>query len=166
MENFICVACGTRYPASGSAPERCPICEDDRQYVPPSGQQWTTMDELRKGHRNAFRELAPGITAIVTEPGFSIGQQAHLVQTAAGNVLWDCVTLLDDDTIAGVEQRGGLRAIALSHPHYYTTLAGAQSPVVIRPDTRTCSASMTSTRIRSSRNRLRFSSCVIRGAAA
>ncbi len=35
------------------------------------------------------------------------------------NLLWDCVTLLDDATAAEVERRGGLAAIAISHPHYY-----------------------------------------------
>ena len=122
MENYICVTCGTRYPTTESAPERCPICEDERQYVGRSGQQWTTMDELRKEHHNAFRELAPVITAILTETSFGIGQQAYLIQTAASNVLWDCVTLLDDDTIAGIEQRGGLQAMALSHPHFFTSI--------------------------------------------
>ncbi len=122
MEKFICVTCGTRYPASRSVPGRCPICEDDRQYVGRSGQQWTTLEQLRAGHHNTFRELAPGITAIVTEPGFAIGQQAHLIQTAAGNVLWDCIALLDDATVGRIQELGGLQAIALSHPHYYTTI--------------------------------------------
>ena len=31
----LCKTCGTSYDAQ---PERCPICEDERQYVPASGQ--------------------------------------------------------------------------------------------------------------------------------
>ncbi len=32
---WICVTCGVEQPAapSGGAPVRCPICEDERQYV-------------------------------------------------------------------------------------------------------------------------------------
>jgi glyoxylase-like metal-dependent hydrolase (beta-lactamase superfamily II) len=141
MEQYICVTCGTRYPASEDIPASCPICEDDRQYVGRSGQKWTTLEELRKTHHNVFQELAPGITSIKTEPGFGINQQAHLVQTSAGNVLWDCIALIDDETIAGVNERGGIDAIALSHPHYYTTInewssAFGDVPVYIHADDR------------------------------
>jgi hypothetical protein len=122
VEKWICVTCGTHYPASQRAPERCPICDDDRQYVGRSGQQWTTLEQLRAGHRNTFHEIDPGITTILTKPGFAIGQRAHLVQTAAGNVLWDCIALIDDSTIDHITQLGGVDAIALSHPHYYTTM--------------------------------------------
>jgi hypothetical protein len=94
VEKWICVTCGTHYPASQRAPERCPICDDDRQYVGRSGQQWTTLEQLCAGHRNTFHEIDPGITTILTKPGFAIGQRAHLVQTAAGNVLWDCIALM------------------------------------------------------------------------
>jgi hypothetical protein len=38
------------------------------------------------------------------------------------NVLWDCITLLDDETAAAVDERGGLDAIAISHPHYYSSM--------------------------------------------
>lgn len=141
MENYICVTCGTRYPASENPPEHCPICEDDRQYVGRSGQKWTTLDELRESHHNTFRELAPGITAIKSEPAFAINQQAHLIQTDSGNVLWDCIALIDDDTIRQVQELGGIDAIALSHPHYYTTInewskAFGDVPIYIHTDDR------------------------------
>jgi hypothetical protein len=35
-------------------------------------------------------------------------------------VLWDCVALIDDATAAIVAGLGGIAAIAVSHPHYYT----------------------------------------------
>ena len=47
MQNYICITCGTQYPASESAPSDCPICLDDRQYINRNGQQWTTLAELR-----------------------------------------------------------------------------------------------------------------------
>ena len=122
MENFICVQCGTQFPERINAPLDCPICEDERQFVRHSGQEWTTLNRLAANHRNRFEEEAPRLLGIGTEPEFAIGQRALLVQSPVGNLLWDCITLLDDKTIAGVDERGGIRAIAISHPHYYTTM--------------------------------------------
>ena len=124
MENYICVTCGTQYPASEAAPAHCPICEDDRQYIGPNGQQWTTLTEMRSGGRyaNSIEEVAPGVTGIVTQPDFAIGQQAHLIATTGGNVLWDCISYLDEATVAAVRQRGSIAAIAISHPHFYSSM--------------------------------------------
>jgi glyoxylase-like metal-dependent hydrolase (beta-lactamase superfamily II) len=44
------------------------------------------------------------------------------LRTPQGNVLWDCLSLLDDATISFIRGLGGLRAIAISHPHYYTRM--------------------------------------------
>jgi hypothetical protein len=114
----ICVTCGVQF--AGPA-ERCPICEDPRQYVPVGGQRWTTLEELRRDHRNELRDEA-GLTGIGTAPKFAIGQRALLVPWGDGNLLWDCITLLDDETASAVQARGGLRAIAISHPHYYSAM--------------------------------------------
>src|SRR6476646_2649035 len=113
MESYICITCGTQYPASATAPTHCPICEDDRQYVHQNGQQWTTLAELRRDHTNELTLIDPAITAIRTAPIFAIGQQAQLIQTPAGNVLWDCISFLDDATVAEVQRRGGIAAIAI-----------------------------------------------------
>lgn len=121
--DYICVTCGTQYPASAEPPAGCPICEDDRQYVNPGGQQWTTLAEMRGHYHNRFAPVEAGVTAIVTEPSFAIGQTAHLIQTPRGNVLWDCLTYLDETTVAEITQHGGLAAIAISHAHYYSTMA-------------------------------------------
>lgn len=121
MPKHICVTCGIQYPESDSPPAECIICEDDRQYVGHNGQLWTTLEELRASHRNVFTELDPDIWSVITEPKFGIGEQGHLVRTPQGNVLWDCISLLDDETIATINELGGLAAIGMSHPHYYTT---------------------------------------------
>jgi len=118
-----CVTCGTQYPEADAPSASCPICEDDRQYVDAAGQQWTALDEVRAQHHNAFTEIAPGLTGIQSSSGIGIGQRAHLIETPAGNILWNCLTLIDDDTVAEIERRGGLSAIAISHPHFYTTMA-------------------------------------------
>jgi hypothetical protein len=89
---------------------------------PASGQLWTTLEALRRGHSNKFRRLAAGLTIIETTPAFGIGQRAILAHTPAGNVLWDCIALIDDATIDLLKGLGGVAAIAISHPHYYTTM--------------------------------------------
>jgi hypothetical protein len=122
MSCYICVTCGVQFAPGDAAPEHCPVCDDGRQYVGWGGQRWTTLEALRADHANRVEELEPGLTGIGTEPSFAIGQRALLVQTDEGNVLWDCITLLDDATVAAVRARGGIAAIAISHPHYYSSM--------------------------------------------
>jgi hypothetical protein len=119
---FICQTCGTQYPPSENPPPLCPICSDDRQYIPPQGQQWTTLENIRGSHENRFEEIEPGVTKIVTEPKFGIGQQAYLIETPQGNVLWDCIALVDETTVEEIQRRGGIIGIGISHAHYYTTM--------------------------------------------
>ncbi len=123
VPKYLCKACGTQHPERPSPPERCQICEDERQFVPATGQEWLTSDALAAGRSNAFREVVPGLFGISTVPQFAIGQRALLVVTPDGNILWDCVSLLDSATIAIVSALGGLKAIALSHPHFYSAMA-------------------------------------------
>ena len=113
MQAFICVTCGTQHPPSAEPPAECPICLDPRQYVGPSGQQWTTMDELARTHANRVEEVEPGLQGIGTDPSFAIGQRALL----ADGVLWDCITLVD-----GSLDGRGVHTIAISHPHYYSAM--------------------------------------------
>jgi Metallo-beta-lactamase superfamily len=122
MPIHICCACGTSYPDAPTPPSRCPICEDERQFVPRGGQVWTTPGKLAGGHVNAWRRLETDLFEIQTHPGFGIGQRALLLRTSGGNILWDCISLLDDATEALIRGWGGLRAIAISHPHYYTCM--------------------------------------------
>jgi hypothetical protein len=116
------VTCGTQFGESSSAPAHCPICDDVRQYVPPGGQSWTTLDALRRTHRNSYRAIEPRLLGIGMTPEFAIGQRALLIRTAGGNVLWDCISLVDDATVDLLNGVGGVAAIAISHPHYYTTM--------------------------------------------
>ena len=122
MPAFICTACGMQYPPSSAPPPVCRVCQDERQFTPPGGQRWTTLDALGVDHLNAFRQHEPGLIGIGTRPQFAIGQRALLVCTPHGNVLWDCISLIDDATVTLIKGLGGLNAIAISHPHFYTTL--------------------------------------------
>lgn len=122
MPNYICLTCGTQFAAGEAPPAHCLICEDERQYIGPNGQQWTTLEALQKDYHNVIKPAEPNLTGIGTHPSFTIGQRALLVQTPQGNVLWDCISLIDSPTIAVVNALGGISAIAISHPHYYSSM--------------------------------------------
>ena len=119
MTAWICATCGVQYPDTPLPPDGCPICLDERQYVGWSGQQWTLMDELAVAHTTVLREEEPGLIGVGVEPSFAIGQRALLVRTPHGNVLWDCVSLLDDAAVDEIADLGGIDAICMSHPHFY-----------------------------------------------
>ena len=122
MTTYLCQACGTQYPPAGEPPGACPICEDPRQYVPhDEGQVWVSWDEFVDGHEAEVRD-DHGILGIGCTPSFAIGQRALLVRSAAGNVLWDCIPYLDDELAGRIAAEGGLGAIAVSHPHYYSSM--------------------------------------------
>ncbi|OCF45103.1 hydrolase [Kwoniella heveanensis CBS 569] len=153
----ICVACGTQYPRShqavrsssetrGKSPNasgagtrdvpECPVCLDPRQYVPASGQQWTTLAELSKDqasgeekgkgqerkHRLLVDERDESISMIVTEPGFGINQTPILIETADGSYVWDCAAFLSLPLIGHLTSlKRPLKGIAISHPHFFST---------------------------------------------
>src|SRR5437867_13285654 len=99
MTHYICVTSGTQYPESHDPPAHCLICEEERQHIGRKGQQWTTLEALRASHRNTIKDEEPGPTGIGTEPSFAIGQRALLVQAPGGNVLSDCITPVDAQTV-------------------------------------------------------------------
>ena len=108
---IVCATCGTVYDGR---PEECAICCDERQYVPADGQQWASWEDVLAEHEPEVRE-EEGLLGIGMEPQFAIGQRALVVD----GVLWDCIPYVDD---AVRERVGSLRAIAISHPHYYSAL--------------------------------------------
>jgi hypothetical protein len=118
MPRFICITCGTQYPESAYPPSACLICEDERQYVPAGGQDWTTMGALAEGHEIGWAEEAEGLFSLKIRPSFAIAQRAFLILHPQGNILWDCVSLIDKATVRRIEGLGGLSSIAISHPHY------------------------------------------------
>jgi hypothetical protein len=120
MEAYICRTCGVQQAPSEDLPLVCAVCADERQYVPPAGQLWATLAELRaEGRRIEVRDLEPGLTGIGANPQIGIGQRALLVQTPGGNFMWDCLGFIDDAGMDAVRARGGLHGIAMSHPHFY-----------------------------------------------
>lgn len=114
----ICATCAVEYEEP--LPAICPICADERQWVPADGQQWTDHDTLRAaGQRLVWYQREPGLLAISTEPRVGIGQTAQLVTTPAGSLLWDPTGFCDEQTAAMIRERGPVLAIAASHPHMF-----------------------------------------------
>lgn len=122
MPAWICATCGVQQPDTERPPEHCPICEDERQYVGWEGQRWTTTAELVEQHTVQLHQEEPDLIGVGLQPGFAIGQRALLVRTPEGNVLWDCVSLLEETTVSRIDEMGGIDAICLSHPHFYAAV--------------------------------------------
>jgi hypothetical protein len=121
MPVHICKTCGTSFPETPTPPGyKLPLVLADRT-LRRRRQLWTTPQDLAEDHVNGWARLEPDLFQIQTHPNFAIGQRALLVRTPEGNILWDCVALIDDATIELVRGLGGLKAIAISHPHYYTS---------------------------------------------
>jgi hypothetical protein len=118
MALWICEQCGAQFPDTREPPRACPICEDERQYVNWKGQRWLTREELAGSHKLAWRDDL-GVLGLGVEPSFAIGQRALLLQEPDGCVMWDCVPMATPEAVDYVRSSGGLKAIAVSHPHYY-----------------------------------------------
>jgi glyoxylase-like metal-dependent hydrolase (beta-lactamase superfamily II) len=122
MPLWTCFQCGAQFPQSDEPPARCPICEDERQFVHWGGQKWLTREELAAAHKLTWRDDL-GLTGIALEPSFAIGQRALIVREDDGCMMWDCLPLATEPAVDYVRSLGGLKAIAISHPHYYGALA-------------------------------------------
>lgn len=118
----ICTACGTQFSMNSNTLELCPICSDDRQYIPEKGQTWTTLNDLASNYSVAIKKINDSLYELLMNPRFAIGQRAFLVIAPGGNILWDCISLINEPTINFIKSKGGLKAITFSHPHYYSTM--------------------------------------------
>ena len=124
MDNhYICTTCGTQTECLSTQPESCLICNEERQYINPNGQKWTTLEHMiaSEKFRNTINYEELGLYSIKTEPEVGIGQTAYIIQNNGFNLLWDCITYIDPNTINKINSLGGIHAIALSHPHYYSS---------------------------------------------
>lgn len=122
MKNqIICSTCGTYYQVE-KVSKLCTICMDERQYIPETGQIWTTPKDLRNKYSIKLNQLKHNLYELEINPKFAIGQRALLVLSEKGNILWDCIPMLDELTKEFIKSKGGLKAIAFSHPHYYSNM--------------------------------------------
>ena len=121
--HFICITCGTQTECLSTQPKSCLICNDKRQYINPNGQKWTTLEHMitSQKFKNTINYEESDLYSIKTEPEVGIGQTAYMIQNNGFNLLWDCITYIDQNTINEINSLGGIQAIALSHPHYYSS---------------------------------------------
>ncbi len=139
--NWICWNCGLQHGEDSAVPKRCLNCSDERESMTHKPPRWTTLAEMQGHYRNVFTPLGEGVTGICTTPAFGIGPEVFLIQTSAGNVLWDCFAYLDKTTVQQVKEFGGLDAIVISHPHMFgSVVEWSQSlggvPVFVHEDNR------------------------------
>src|SRR5215813_8360867 len=140
MPPWTCEQCGAQFSESETPPSACLICEDARQFVNWKGQRWLTREQLAKAHKVVWRDDL-GVTGIGLDPAFAIGQRALLLRAPDGCVMWDCIPLARPEAVDYVRSLGGLKAIAVSHPHYYGAVADwseafGGAPVYLHADDR------------------------------
>lgn len=117
MTFWICTTCAVEHAERA---EVCAICSDDRQYVPGSGQEWTTLAEMtQSGYRAELRELEPELWGLTSSPEAGIGQTSKLLRTPQGALLFDPLGFLDERIVGEVRALGPVRAIVASHPHMF-----------------------------------------------
>lgn len=118
-EVLACATCGVEYGTAGAElPAVCPICADERQYVPSTGQAWLSQAQLAERSDVRIAEAGGGRWG-VTAAGVGIGQTMQVVRTGAGTLLWDPIGLVDIATVEFVRALGPVLAIVASHPHMY-----------------------------------------------
>jgi glyoxylase-like metal-dependent hydrolase (beta-lactamase superfamily II) len=115
MTIWLCATCGNEF--SDERPAECPLCADERQYLPPDGQAWTTLETLQETRAATVRELEPDLHAVTVAPSVGIGHRGLLVRTPKGNLLFDPPGYFDDTLIEKLNELGGIAVIASSHPH-------------------------------------------------
>jgi len=120
MTIHLCATCAVETDGPRTSDQICPVCADERQYLPKGGQRWTTVTELiRDGHVLEWFEVEPGLTGLVSKPGVGIGQQTMIITSDDGNVVWDPPGLITNEAIDHVRRLGRTVAIAASHPHMF-----------------------------------------------
>lgn len=121
MTCFVCETCGTQFEDAKAPPAHCPICCDDRQYVGWGGQRWTTVDDLAARYSVRIEDDG-GLLGVGTAPAFAIDQRALILPTKGHRIMWESTSLVTPDAVAKVTRAGKIDLIAISHPHFYSSM--------------------------------------------
>ncbi len=118
MTIWTCATCAIEHSDTEHPPAVCEICTDDRQFVPQTGQRWTTQAELAAaGHRGVITELEADLFAVDVVPELGIGQRGLFLRTPGGNLLWEPPGYVDDQMVSTIRDLGGVDVVSASHPH-------------------------------------------------
>lgn len=113
-----CATCGVE--RAEPLPRVCPICADERQFVPSEGQTWTgPAESAERGASIEFVQREPGVTMLVQSGCPGIPHKPMLISTDHGNVLVEAPNFIDEAAVHAVRERGGIAAIIATHPHMY-----------------------------------------------
>jgi len=118
---MICETCGVKRTRDVEITV-CPICADERQYIPVGDQKWTSLEDVSVKRNFLVIERQADLFEIRVTPEFGIGQRMFFVKTKQGGYLWDCVPLVDQDIANFFRAHGGVRGMAISHPHFYSSM--------------------------------------------
>ncbi|CAD0024683.1 unnamed protein product, partial [Aureobasidium pullulans] len=130
---LLCPTCGTHFDILAESPPSgyCRICDDPRQYIPATGQAWTSLKAEAGKHETKWKqdEQDKRIWSIWAEPKLTRPQRIARDRPTRpphpnphGNILWDCIAYLDKPLIDFVNNfpRRPLQHHNLP-PHFYTT---------------------------------------------
>src|SRR5262249_28309513 len=66
-DRYLCVTCGIQFKETDGPPPRCPICEDERQYVGWEGQKWLTLGQMQGKFRNTIKQEEADLHSVFTQ---------------------------------------------------------------------------------------------------
>lgn len=121
LSPYACTNCGTwqRYFA---VPPDCPVCSDVRNDLPEDGWAFVTPDDLAQRLDFHWREAIPGIWEFWSTPRFGLDSHGWLITHPDGNVAFEAAPTYSADQLAKIDELGGIRFLAASHPHGYGAL--------------------------------------------
>ena len=130
----LCATCGVEHAQPSGT---CRICADERQWVPASGQAWTSLRELREsGHRVLIDERETDLLELTVAPAVGIGLHCFVVSTPRGSVIWDVPPFIDRPAVDRIHALGPVLAIVASHPHMFGVQSAwshalGQAPILV-----------------------------------
>ncbi len=117
----VCTNCGW-WQRHFAMPPSCPMCLDARHVVPQDGWRFLALAEAQRAFPCRWEELDTGAWRFWNDPVEGIGPSSYLLQTAAGNVVFEGCTVFSDDALAAMAALGGVDVLSASHPHAYGAL--------------------------------------------
>lgn len=118
---YACANCG-HWQKYFAVPPDCPICSDVRNDLPPDGWDFRTPEQLGPTLRYHWREAIPGVWEFWSTPRFGLDSHGWLLTYPDGNVAFEAAPIYDGAQLRRIEELGGIRVLAASHPHGYGAL--------------------------------------------
>ena len=116
MTRFVCHFCGTQHADAPRQRRSAPTTASTSSGRDSGGRRWRSWRPA-----GGLGSLDGDVLGIGLNPSMPIPQRALFATTDAGNVLWDCLAVVTPRPSTRCV-RGGVTAIAISHPHFYTAM--------------------------------------------